>query len=110
MLFQRSTFHVRWCATGACLTLWWNCSRKRSPQRHGDRTEDHRDEFSDRLLARRNFMTTMNKIPGFALLFFLIAAADPIVFRATAGAAVPLRERISLNANWRFQKGDPPGT
>src|SRR2546430_2240902 len=55
-------------------------------------------------------MTMMNKIPGFALLFFLIAATDPIVFRATADAAVPLRERISLNADWRFQKGDPTGT
>ncbi len=55
-------------------------------------------------------MTMMNKILGFAFLFFLIAAPDPIIFRATAGAAVPLRERISLNADWRFQKGDPPGT
>ncbi|HKC64093.1 MAG TPA: beta-galactosidase GalB [Pyrinomonadaceae bacterium] len=26
-----------------------------------------------------------------------------------AHAAVPLRERISLNADWRFQKGDPAG-
>ncbi len=32
----------------------------------------------------RNFMTMMNKILGFALLLFLIAAADLIVFRATA--------------------------
>ena len=55
-------------------------------------------------------MTMMNKIPGFALSFFLIAAADPIIFRATAEAVVPLRERISFNADWRFQKGDPPGT
>jgi beta-galactosidase len=55
-------------------------------------------------------MTMMNKILGFVLLLFLIAAADPIVFRATARAAVPLRERISQNADWRFQKGDPPGT
>ena len=42
-------------------------------------------------------MTMMKRIPGFAFLFFLIATADPIVFRVTAGAAVPLRERISLN-------------
>src|SRR6266513_3983641 len=62
------------------------------------------------LNSRRNTMKMINKIPGFAFLFFLIATADPIVFRVTAGAAVPLRERISLNANWRFQKGDPPGT
>jgi len=44
-------------------------------------------------------MTMMNKIPGFALSFFLIAAADPIIFRATAEAVVPLRERISFNAD-----------
>jgi len=55
-------------------------------------------------------MTMMNKMLGFAFLFFLIAAPDPIVFRTTARAAVPLRERVSLNADWRFQKGDPPGT
>ena len=55
-------------------------------------------------------MTMMNKIPGFALSFFLIAAADPINFRATAEAVVSPRERISFNADWRFQKGDPPGT
>src|SRR5437870_10928865 len=55
-------------------------------------------------------MTMMNKIPGFAFLFFLIAAPGSIAFRTTTRAAVPLRERISLNADWRFQKGDPPGT
>jgi beta-galactosidase len=55
-------------------------------------------------------MPMINKIPGFVLLFFLIATANQIVFRAAAGAAVPLRERISLNADWRFQKSDPAGT
>jgi len=55
-------------------------------------------------------MTMINKTLGFAFLLFLFTATDPIVFRATARAAVPSRERISLNADWRFQKGDPPGT
>src|SRR5438874_7783600 len=54
-------------------------------------------------------MKMINKNPGIAFLFFLIATG-PIVFRSTARAAVPRRERISLNADWRFQKGDPPGT
>ena len=43
-------------------------------------------------------------------LLFLITAFNPVLSKTTAPAAVPLRERISLNANWRFQKGDPPGT
>ena len=44
-------------------------------------------------------MTMINRTLGFAFLFFLIAAAEPIVFRTTARAAVALRERISLNAD-----------
>src|SRR5207253_10169349 len=41
----------------------------------------------------------------------LLVVGFALIARATkAGAAVPLRERISLNADWRFQKGDPPGT
>src|SRR6266849_5386651 len=43
-------------------------------------------------------------------LLFLITAFNPVLSKTTAPAAAPLRERISLNANWRFQKGDPPGT
>ncbi len=30
------------------------------------------------------------------------------VFSSSARASVPLRQRMSLNADWRFQKGDPP--
>jgi beta-galactosidase len=41
---------------------------------------------------------------------FLIAAFNLVLSKTTARAAVPLRERISLNADWRFQKGDPTGT
>ena len=36
------------------MSLWWNCSRKRSPQRHRDRTENHRDESSDRLTVPKD--------------------------------------------------------
>jgi len=32
------------------VSRWWHCYRKHTPQRYGDRTEDHRDEFSDRFL------------------------------------------------------------
>src|SRR5262245_5663413 len=44
----------------------------------------------------------------FLSLFLLLAAAFP--FSISAQSAVPPRERISLDSDWRFQKGDPAGT
>src|SRR5438067_3352628 len=32
-----------------------------------------------------------------------------LIYGSSARAALPLRERISLDADWRFQKGDPSG-
>jgi beta-galactosidase len=40
----------------------------------------------------------------------ILFLSNVFLVNTTATAAVPLRERISLNADWRFQKGDPPGT
>ncbi len=42
---------------------------------------------------------------GFWLAFFLLSPLS-----LTAQVSTVPRERISLNADWRFQQGDPPGT
>src|SRR5436309_4346965 len=41
--------------------------------------------------------------------FFLFVSIYGLSLHSIARAAVPLRERISINADWRFQKGDPSG-
>src|SRR5436305_2368196 len=41
--------------------------------------------------------------------FFLFVSIYGLSFHSIARAAVPLRERISIDADWRFQKGDPSG-
>src|SRR5918911_3497058 len=40
---------------------------------------------------------------------FLSLLVYSLLLHTNAHAATPLRERISLNADWRFQKGDPAG-
>jgi beta-galactosidase len=41
--------------------------------------------------------------------FFLFVSIYALSLHSIAHAAVPLRERISIDADWRFQKGDPSG-
>ena len=43
-------------------------------------------------------------------LLFMLFGPALITVATVAGAAAPLRERISFNADWRFQKGDSPGS
>jgi beta-galactosidase len=51
-------------------------------------------------MSHRTWVSLLLPIVGFAL----------VNFATLTNAAVPLRERISLNADWRFQKGDPAGS
>jgi beta-galactosidase len=46
------------------------------------------------------------------LLLALLISVHVLMFESAGAtrAAAPLRERVSLDADWRFQKGDPAGT
>jgi beta-galactosidase len=50
-------------------------------------------------------MNRAHKVDGMLLLMILCACSAPP--RALAPAAEASRERISINADWRFHKGDP---
>jgi beta-galactosidase len=62
-------------------------------------------------------MRTISGVGRLAVIFVALSLAPPAATGAAprqARAAAPartssLRERISINADWRFQKGDPPG-
>ena len=48
-----------------------------------------------------------NPLPHITLILILIA---PVLFCNTFAAPTSPRERLSFNSDWRFIKGDPPGT
>jgi hypothetical protein len=51
---------------------------------------------------------TIAGVLGFSLLLALpVFRADSEAAASIPAAANPSRERISFNADWRFQKGDP---